>query len=154
VKMKVFWFPEPCARGWNFCVQSGFSYREISQKPSGFPGFARVKNYLNEKRMRRIQPRRQYKKRDEVRTMVQTNTTMNEQHERAREEALAKLVALLEGDSPHPRQTHSPSTLGKPNPLSQLARLQAARAAYSLANTGDMERVHTNAYFRHRGHVD
>jgi hypothetical protein len=83
--------------------------------------------------------------------MVQTNSTMNEQHERAREEALERLVTLLERDNPHP---HSPSALGKPNPLSQLARLQAARAAYSLANTGDMERVHTNAYFRHRGHVD
>lgn len=83
--------------------------------------------------------------------MVQTiNLMENEQSERVREEALARLVALLEGDSPHPRHAPSPSALGKPNPLNQLARLQAARATYSLANTGEMEKVHTNAYFRHR----
>jgi hypothetical protein len=86
--------------------------------------------------------------------MVQPTIGMNEQHERAREEALARLVALLENNNPNPRQPHSTSALSKPNPLSQLARLQVARASYSLANTPDMERVQPNAYLRHRGHVD
>lgn len=82
--------------------------------------------------------------------MQTINIMENEQNERAREEALARLVALLEGDSPHPQRASSPSALGRPNPLTQLARLQAARATYSLANTGEMEKIHTNAFLRHR----
>lgn len=79
--------------------------------------------------------------------MVQvSNSVEMEQRESAREDAFARLVALLERDNPHPRQPSQE----KVNPLSMLARLQAAHAAYSLANTTEMERAGTGAYFRHR----
>lgn len=83
--------------------------------------------------------------------MVQTvKTGETEQRNHAREEALARLVALLERDNPHPHTATLPREQIKTNPLSQLARLQAAHAAYSLANTSDMEHATTGAYFRHR----
>lgn len=85
--------------------------------------------------------------------MVQTVKTIEQdKRDRAREEALARLVALLERDNPHPHAALLRREQSKPNPLSQLARLQAAHAAYSLANTSDMERASTGAYFRNRVH--
>lgn len=83
--------------------------------------------------------------------MVQTlDSVENDSGEHAREEALARLVALLERDNPHPHQGEHARVQDKPNPLSMLARLQAAHAAYALANTGEMERANAGAYFRHR----
>lgn len=68
-----------------------------------------------------------------------------DQNNRARVDALSRLIALLERDQPHPRPIKA-----KDNPLSMLARLQLAHAAYALANTGELERAGVGAFFRHR----
>lgn len=70
----------------------------------------------------------------------------------AQMEALEKLVALLEG---RPAQTPEPIVRHnvKPNPLSQLARLKSAHAAYTLG-TSEMERVTDGAYLNRQHVVD
>jgi predicted NAD/FAD-binding protein len=93
-----------------------------------------------------------------ARTTLQAlmDATQHERQERqplearteAQMEALDKLVALLEGrggQAPDPILRHRI----KPNPLSQLAMLKAARASYQLA-TSEMERVGEGAYITHR----
>ncbi len=68
----------------------------------------------------------------------------------AQMEALDKLVSLLEGrmgQTPDPILRHAV----KPNPLSQLARLKAAHASYTLG-TSEMERVGEGTYVN-RQHV-
>lgn len=70
--------------------------------------------------------------------------------ERAREAALERLVAVLEGAEPHPSGEHLFSVRSNYDALSRLARLRAAHAAYALANSGDMERVGSGAFVRHR----
>ncbi|MCS6776349.1 MAG: hypothetical protein RMJ43_10930 [Chloroherpetonaceae bacterium] len=78
---------------------------------------------------------------------MQVNNIPLEQdrNDQARVDALSRLIALLERDQPHPRPVKA-----KDNPLSMLARLQLAHAAYALANTGEMERASLGAFFRHR----
>lgn len=68
----------------------------------------------------------------------------------AREAALERLVAVLEGADPHPSGEHLRSVRDNTNALSRLARLRAAHAAYALANAGDLERVGTGAFLRRR----
>ncbi len=68
----------------------------------------------------------------------------------AQMEALEKLVTLLEGhtgQAPDLILRHSV----KPNPLSQLARLKSAHAAYTLG-TSEMERVGEGSYLN-RQHI-
>lgn len=97
-----------------------------------------------------------------ARTTVQTlmDATQMERQERqpvearteAQMEALDKLVSLLEGrggQASDPILRHRV----KPNPLSQLAMLKAARASYRLA-TSEMERVGEGAFIGHRHIVE
>lgn len=63
----------------------------------------------------------------------------------AREYALGRLIAILEGDPLNkprfvPRQTEGAS--------SRLARLRLAHASYMLANAGDIERISDGVYVR------
>lgn len=66
----------------------------------------------------------------------------------AREQALARLVNLLEGGAGGYAHEHADNTLECGVELSQLARLRAARASYALATGGGMRRVGRGAWLR------
>jgi len=67
--------------------------------------------------------------------------------ELARQEALDRLVSLLEADI----ERNPPRTgRNRADALSRLARLRSAHATYVLANMNDMERVGPGAWVRRR----
>ncbi len=66
----------------------------------------------------------------------------------AREQALARLVNLLEGRAGGYAHEHADNILECGVELSQLARLRAARASYALATGGGMRRVGRGAWLR------
>lgn len=70
--------------------------------------------------------------------------------ERARAEAVERLVALLERTNAKTPAKPLQRTPGRADSLSQLARLRAARASYALATLHGMEQVGPGAWIRRR----
>lgn len=67
-----------------------------------------------------------------------------------REDALARLLEVLEAGAPGCVHFHADNALESGVELSQLARLRAAHATYALATSTKMRRVGAGAWVRER----
>ena len=74
----------------------------------------------------------------------------SQSREQTREEAVERLVHLLEVNTLEYAHLHSESALESDLELSRQARLSAAHAAYALADGSKMRRISTGAWLHER----